>query len=227
MRYITFLSTIVLLLSACGMSFHSTGYQREKVVPGKRYEGERFSVLPPDRNSWEVVTYKDPDDVGFHLTASKDGNTLRNLSVVISPFSGFSNAESFERRLRRENDEAKRTVKLRKSSEIFISTITRAGMRCVLVEILDTPRPPAPKSFSQDFICYQPNQPKDFPPIEISYKETMRSEYKDYANSSEVLAPIWASLQFKPVDRVTSKAYQNWLVSNAKYRENLRRLGRD
>lgn len=225
MRYFTLL--FIVMLSACGITLHSYGFQEEKAVQGKRYEGERFSVLSPDRDEWEVTKYTNSGNIGFYISSSKDGNTLRNLSVVISPFSGFSNAESFERRLRRENDEAKKTVKLRKSSEIFISTITRAGMRCVLVEILDTPRPPAPKSFSQDFICYQPNQPNDFPPIEISYKETMRSEYKDYVNSSEVLAPIWASLQFKPVDRVTSKAYQNWLVSNAKYRENLRRLGRD
>ncbi len=224
MRYFTLL--FIVMLSACGITLHSYSFKEEKAIAGKRYEGEGFSVLPPDKANWMVGTGREyPDSVGFSLHVSKNGNTLSTLGVGIFPFSANNDAENFERLLKKMRILAQREEKIAKSRKVVVSTITRAGMRCVLVERLEVPKAstdprfPTYKSFSQNFICERPNQPKDFPPIEIRYHEGLRQDFNSYVNSSEVLAPIWASLQFNPVDRATSKAYQNWLKENARIRQ--------
>ncbi len=231
MRYLS-CCLILMMLSACGSTYNQPGVTRGVVKDAQEvYHGERFSVRSPG-DGWEYNLSETMGLVGFHRTFYAKGVALNNISITIFPFNMHAEAEPFERRLEKiQKLVATELANMRKNGgsraggDTGVMVVQRAGMRCILRETYIPATATAGKSFRQTFICEQPNQPKDFPPIEIGYFESTQPELP-FITPESTLNAIWDSLQFKPVDRVTSKAYHDWLSQKAKLQELRKRYGR-
>lgn len=189
-------------------------------VPDHRYETERLSILPPTGNGWENINYKTVGSIDFYSYK----NNIRNMHVGIDPFPYRISANSFDQLLEKELSNARRDKEMVERGAFLYShyfnvqVVEKAGMSCIKREIFEGATSVRGNTLIVNYFCKQPNQPEDFPLIEVVFSDSAVSGL-ELSNPDTVLAPIWNSLQFKFVDQATSAAYQNWKVKNAEFRE--------
>lgn len=193
--------------------------------PNHRYTAEGISFLPPLGNAWEMVTYETTGSLGFYSYQ----NNIRNLHVDLSPFYFRLSAGDFNNFIQEKKEQARQAqAKIDagtygKAGMRFYKSevVTKGEMRCVTEEVLRQ-FPVETKNYDIKYYCIEPNHPADFPPIQIAFFQSSAANLS-LLDPDTILAPIWNSIQFKPVDRATSIAYKNWKVKNAQFRENMRR----
>lgn len=216
----------VLFLDACSPTLHKAEQMIKPVTDSNQYyEIERLSVKPPIGIDWESINFGDTVNFSRGVMTSKEGD--RNMTVVIDAFDRFS-SPNFPRLVEKEFSEAARFQAehgsvapqgkgLWYTNQRKARLVARAGMRCLERFEVRSATTVGGTGITTTYFCEQPNQPADFPPIEVVFSESVVPG-APFSNPDTILAPIWNSLQFKPVDRATSVAYQNWKRKNAEYR---------
>jgi len=215
--YVIFL--VFLLLIACtGLKKQNPCTIVKLTDPNQHFETERLSFLPPASENWDVKTCFPGDGViTFYSTSSPKKGALRTDSVTIIPFPNTLGHGNFSKILDNDILQAKklnaRYEHLGNSPDrpmYKVNVVHMADMRCIQYESSIT-TPIAGKISTTTYSCEQPNQPKDLPLISI---------ISTFSNTNEILAPIWSSIKFKPVDRTNSRIYQNWKIKNSEISKN-------
>lgn len=218
---------LIVLVSACSAS-SAREASSVAIDPNHRYEVERLSVLPPQGVGWSGTADTELNRISFGFGSWLDKNATKLSSILISPFPAAFNANDFTAILSDEKEQAEKYNKkfehLGNSSERpykRVQIVHKRGMRCVTRETFAPATKSGGKTLSVVYFCEQPNQPEYLPPITISFDESVLPNV-DLSNPDTVLAPIWDSIQFKPIDPATSAAYQTWKVKNAEVQRVLR-----
>jgi len=189
-----------------------------------RYETERLSILPPIGNNWEMVNYETTGAISFY--SYNQGS--RNLHIGVQPFPYHISANNFNKFLQEELlavkvDQSKidrGNYMYKYSHKVYVST--KAGMRCITREVFNGATKYRGNTITIDYFCEQPNQPNDFPLIKVSFSDSVVPGLQ-LSDPDIIMAPIWNSIKFKPVDRTKSIAYQDWKIKNSKLREQKKR----
>lgn len=235
LKQITLILVVTVLISSCMVA-----PPRYRVfIPvednSKHYRIERVSFLPPQGDGWIVGIDKRgvlQELLRFDKKDVYDGSSTRvyveSLKHVTYALEGdnFINNHSYQEQL--DQYKKKVTEELKRTDYNFNSNVRETrirNMRCI-------------RQYS-DFIrlrsetlkvhltyrCEQSNQPKDFPLISF---ELYHRNHKTQPpiDGDSILLPIIESVEFHPVDRANSEAYQQMLEEKASYEDSYRRSQR-